>query len=155
MQAIRPRQQGFWSSGRCFISFISQAQSFDDKGMRTVLWSLAGGAAILGGIGAVQFVGSGGGGLYAGGAGASVRAVGTFGEAVGDSNYFASFLQLAALPTIALIIARPRENAALIPLAVIAVTGLAFSLSRGGMLGFAAGLLLLLLWDERDGSLQV
>jgi putative inorganic carbon (hco3(-)) transporter len=123
-------------------------QSFNDQDLRRVLWSLAVGASILGGIGAYQFISSGAGGLYAGGAGASVRAVGTFGEAVGDSNYFASFLQLAALPAIALVFGHPRENGWLIPLIAIIVTGLAFSLSRGGMLGFAAGLLLLMLWGR-------
>lgn len=135
----------FWS---LFYLVYLQVQSFDDEQIRRVLWCLAVGGAVLGGIGAIQFISSGAGGLYAGGAGASVRAVGTFGEAVGDSNYFASFLQLAALPAIALIVSRPRENALLIPLAAVTVTGLAFSLSRGGMLGFAAGLFLLLLWGR-------
>jgi O-antigen ligase len=135
----------FWT---LFYLVYLQVQSFTEHQIRQVLWSLAIGGAILGGIGAVQFISSGAGGLYAGGAGASVRAVGTFGEAVGDSNYFASFLQLAALPAIALIVAQPRRNAMLVPLVAITVTGLAFSLSRGGMLGFAAGLLLLLLWGR-------
>ncbi len=131
-----------------FYLVYLQVQSFSDTQIRRVLWSLAIGGAVLGAIGAYQFVTSGGGGLYAGGAGTNVRATGTFGEALGDSNYFASFLQLAALPAIALLIARPRENVVLVPLVAIAVTGLAFSLSRGGMLGFGAGVLLLLLWGR-------
>lgn len=131
-------------------------QSFSPAEMRTVCKALTVGAGVLGAIGAAQYVATGGGGLYAGGAGASVRAVGTFGSEVGDSNYYAAFLQLGALPGVAMLIADPRRNLWLAPFLALAITGLAFSLSRGGMLGFATGILLLLvLWPRARWAVGV
>lgn len=126
-----------------FYCVFLQVQTLEVRDLGRILTCLALGGAVLGAIGTVQFIASGGGGLYAGGAGADVRVAGTFGQVAGDSNYYASFLAMAALSSIALGLALPRRYGVLLLVTVATVTGLAFSLSRGGMLGFAAGLLVL------------
>lgn len=128
-----------------------QVQTFDARQMRLVVGGLVIGAGILGAIGAIQYIQSGGSGLYGGGAGVDDRVAGTFGSGGDQSatNYYASALQLAALPAIAMLIWSPRRNIWMLPFAVAIVLGLLFSLSRGGTLGFAAGLLLLVaLWGR-------
>jgi O-antigen ligase len=128
-----------------------QVQSFDLREIKRVVAALVIGAGILGAVGAAQFGATGDAGVYAGGAGVSDRVAGTFGTEDDSSatNYFASALELAALPAIVMLVAFPRRNAWMaIPAAAI-VVGLLLSLSRGGTLGFAGGLLLLVaLWGR-------
>jgi putative inorganic carbon (hco3(-)) transporter len=127
-----------------FVCVYFQAQSFTPRQMRTVIRAFAVGAGILGAIGAVKYLNSPNARLYAGGTATGDRASGTFTQA----NYFASLLQLALLPGIALALSDLRRNAWMVPWIVAAVGGLLFSLSRGGISGFAIGLLLLLVWNR-------
>jgi O-antigen ligase len=125
-----------------FYFVYLQAQSFTVAEIRLVVVAFAFGAGALGLVGAVSYLGSGNTVLYAGGALTSTRAVGTF----ADANYYASLLVLATLPAIALVLSKARRYAILIGPALFAIGGIAFSLSRGGISGFVAGLLVLLLW---------
>lgn len=121
-----------------------QAQSLSTAEMRRVVGGLVVGAGVLGAIGTIGFLQSGDTALISGGADTGARAVGTF----ADPNYYAAVLVLALLPGTALLIARPGREAWSLPLVALAATGLAFSLSRGATLGFAAGLVLLLAWGR-------
>jgi len=119
-----------------------QAQSLDEKEIRTALSAFALGAGVLGAIGAAQYLQTGDPQVFAGGSITSERAVGAF----DDPNYYASLLSLALLPGLALLIYDFRRSAWLIVPVGAALAGLAFSLSRGAISGFAVGLLLLLAW---------
>jgi len=120
-----------------------QAQSLTLAEIRAVTIALVVGAGLLGGIGALSFVQSGGTELLGGGSTVSgARAAGTF----ADPNYYAALLALALLPGVALLLAETKRNLWLLAPLAAGIGGLLFSLSRGGILGFAAGLLLLLAW---------
>lgn len=120
-----------------------QAQSLTLSEMRAVMIALVAGAGLLGGIGALSFVRSGGTELLGGGSTVSgARAAGTF----ADPNYYASLLALALLPGLALLLAEAKRHLWLLAPLAAGVGGLLFSLSRGAILGFGAGLLLLLAW---------
>lgn len=120
-----------------------QAQSLTLGEMRAVIVALVVGAGLLGAIGALSFVRSGGTELLGGGSTVSgARAVGTF----ADPNYYASLLALALLPGVALLLAEAKRHLWLVAPLAAGIGGLLFSLSRGGILGFGAGLLLLLAW---------
>jgi putative inorganic carbon (HCO3(-)) transporter len=118
------------------------AQSLTPGEMRAALTAFAIGAGIVGAMGAIRYVQVGETQLFAGGALTSERAA----AVVSDPNYFASLLGLALLPALALLVGDLRRNAWLIVPAAGAAAGLFLSLSRGGILGFAAGLLVLLAW---------
>jgi O-antigen ligase len=119
-----------------------QAQSLTVAEMHAVTVALVAGAGLLGAIGAVSFVQSGGADLLAASTASGTRAVGTF----ADPNYYASLLALALLPGVALLLAETKRNLWLLAPLGAGISGLLFSLSRGGILGFGAGLLLLLAW---------
>ena len=125
-----------------FYFVYLQVQSFGRREIRLVLAALLAGAGILGTIGAIEYIRGGAADVFAGGVLASGRAVGSF----EDANYFASFLQLALLPALALLLLDLRRNLWLLPFAVGTFAGLVFSLSRGATAGFVVGLLLLLAW---------
>ena len=125
-----------------FYFVYLQVQSFGRREIRLVLAALIAGAGILGAIGAVEYIQGGAADVFSGGVLASGRAVGSF----EDANYFASFLQLALLPTLALLLGNFRRNIWLLPFAATTFAGLLFSLSRGATAGFVVGLLLLLAW---------
>jgi O-antigen ligase len=125
-----------------FYFVYLQAQTFTPKQMRLVLAALVIGAGVVGVEGAVRYLSSGQFGLVQGTDQTLGRAVGS----LADANYFAALLVLALLPGIALVVGDLRRHVWLIPGLAGAVVGLALSLSRGGMSGFAVGLLLLLLW---------
>lgn len=127
-----------------FYLVYLQAQSLSAGEIRLVLVAAAVGAGILGGIGVLNYLQSGSPELFAGGAVTGDRAVGSF----ADPNYYAALLALASLPAIVLALADLRRDGWLLAPAALALTGLAFSLSRGAMLGLAVGLLLLLLWTR-------
>ena len=125
-----------------FYLVYLQAQSFTEAEMRLVVFACAIGAGVLGAVGFVTFLQAGSHELLAGGAITSERAQASF----EDPNYYASLLTLALLPSVALMLHDLRRNAWLLLPAGAAFLGLAFSLSRGAMLGAAVGLLLLLAW---------
>jgi putative inorganic carbon (hco3(-)) transporter len=125
-----------------FYFVYLQVQSFGRREIRIVLIALVAGAGILGMIGAVEYIQGGAADVFAGGVLASGRAVGSF----EDANYFASFLQLALLPALALLLVDFRRNVWVLPFAAGTFAGLLFSLSRGATAGFIVGLLLLLAW---------
>ena len=125
-----------------FVCVYLQAQTFTAAEMRVVVGALIVGAGLLGAIGAVAYLRSGNAVLYSGGTATGARAAGTF----ADPNYYASLLQLALLPPLALLLSNVRRNLWMAPFVVATLLGLAFSLSRGGAMGFAVGLLVLLLW---------
>ncbi len=120
-----------------------QAQSLTVGEMRAVISALVAGAGLLGAIGAFSFVQSGGTELLGGGSTVSgTRAAGTF----ADPNYYAALLALTLLPGVALLLAETKRHLWLLAPLAAGIGGLLFSLSRGGVLGFGAGLLLLLAW---------
>jgi O-antigen ligase len=125
-----------------FYCVFLQAQTFDRNEVRIVLSALAVGAGVLGALGAVKYLQAGNAQIFAGGAIASGRAVGSF----ADANYFASLLQLALLPAVAMLLADFRRHAWLLPFAFGALAGLTFSLSRGATAAFVVGMLLLMGW---------
>jgi O-antigen ligase len=125
-----------------FVLAYFQAQSLTPGEMRTVLGGFAVGAGILGLLGATRYVQVGDTELLAGGAITGERAAAAF----ADPNYYASLLALALLPALALLIGDVKRNLWLVVPAGAALVGLMFSLSRGGILGFAVGLLVLLAW---------
>jgi putative inorganic carbon (HCO3(-)) transporter len=119
-----------------------QAQSLTVAEIRGVLIAFAVGAGIVGAMGAVQYLQAGDTTLFAGGAITSERAA----AVVADPNYFACLLALGLLPALALMIADVRRHVWLVVPVAAGLAGLFLSLSRGGILGFAAGLLVMLAW---------
>lgn len=144
--AVQPslvlRGLALWIS---FYFLYLQVQSLDPAEMRIVLLAFVGGAGILGAIGAASYLSSGTTGLLFGGSITETRATGTF----IDPNYYASFLILAIVPVLALVVGDFRRNGRALPLLFAAIAGLIFSLSRGGILGLAAGIVVLLLLSTR------
>jgi O-antigen ligase len=125
-----------------FYLVYLETRAFTPNQMRFVVAAFTVGAGVLGAIGAASYVQSGGTELFDGGTATGERITGSF----ADPNYFASFLSLALLPGIALVIADFRRSAWLLPFLVTGLAGLTFSLSRGAIAGFAIGLLLLFAW---------
>lgn len=125
-----------------FYFVYLQAQTLTVAETRAVLIAFLVGAGTLGAIGAVTFLRSGDAALVGGAMATGERAVGTFVE----PNYYAAALAMALLPGLAVALRDLKRHAWLLGPAVAAFAGLIFSLSRGGMLGFAVGLLLLLAW---------
>jgi O-antigen ligase len=134
-----------------FYLVFLQVQSFGRDQVRLVVGAFVVGAAILGGIGAVSFLGSSNTQTYGGGLYTSSRALGTF----EDPNYFASILALVTIPALALVLHRPRRNWWMGVAAAVATAGIVFSLSRGGFVALAGGLLVLLLWNRAQLVLVV
>jgi O-antigen ligase len=130
------RVVAFWAA---FYFVFLQVQSFTLEEIRLVVIAFAVAAGILGAIGTVNYLTSGNTNLFAGGLATGARATGTF----GDANYYASLLLLAVAPALALLLAYPRRHVLLVPAILGAVGGLAFSLSRGGLVGFGVSVVLL------------
>ena len=133
------RVTAFWF---LFMCVYFQALSLTRAEIVTALKAFGAAAGILGAIGAVRYLQSGGGGLLGGGTITLNRAVGAF----EDANYFAAFLILGLLPGAALALADVRRNGWLLGAVAAGGAGIAFSLSRGGMAGFLVGFLVLLMW---------
>lgn len=128
-----------------FFYFVYlQVQSFSAQEMRRILIAFSLGAAVLGAVGAVEYLRSGHEVVYEAGLLTGARAKGTF----GDPNYFASVLALAIPPAIALALRELRRDGWLLVAAIAAGAGVVFSLSRGGALALALGLLTLMLWSH-------
>lgn len=127
-----------------FYFVYLQVQSFTDAEMRLVAVAFILGAAVLGGIGALAYLRSGNQTLFAGGELPGARATGT----LVDPNYYAALLVLALMPALALVLGDVRRYIALAAACVVTFLGLALSLSRGGLIGFFGGALLLLAWKR-------
>ncbi len=127
-----------------FYFVYLQVQSFSDTEMRLVVIAFLLGAAVLGGIGALDYLRSGNQTLFAAGELTGARAAGTF----ADPNYYASLLVLALMPALALVLADVRRYSVLAPACAVTFAGIALSLSRGGLVGFFGGALLLLAWKR-------
>ena len=110
--------------------------------MKLVVIAFALGAAVLGGIGALDYLRSGEQTLFAGGERTGARAASAF----ADPNYYAALLVLALLPALGLVLADPRRYAWLAVACVITFAGIALSLSRGALIAVFGGGLVLLLW---------
>lgn len=119
-----------------------QVQTLDARDMRLVVIALAGGVAVLGGMGALDYIRSGDQGLFAGGEQTGARAASAF----ADPNYYASLLVLGLLPALGLVVADARRYWYVAVACTVTVTGLALSLSRGALLAAFGGGLLLLAW---------
>ena len=130
------RVSAFWVA---FYFVYLQTQSFRLDEIRLVVVAFAIAAGILGAIGTFNYLTSGNTNLFAGGLTTGARAEGTF----VDPNYYASLLLLALAPALGMLLAYPRRNAFLVPAVLGAVGGLVFSLSRGGLVGFAVAVVLL------------
>ena len=127
-----------------FYLVYLQVQSFTATEMRLVVVAFLLGAAVLGGIGAVAYLRSGNQTLFAGGELTGARAEGTF----ADPNYYAALLVLALMPALALVLSNARRYSALAVACAVTFVGLALSLSRGGLIAFFGGALLLLAWKR-------
>lgn len=127
-----------------FYCVYLQVQTFTPKEMRLVLVALVCAAAVLGAIGAIDYLRSGNQGLFAGGELTGARAASAF----ADPNYYAALLVLAILPGIAITLSDPRRHSWLAVACVLTFAGLALSLSRGGLVAFFGAALLLLAWQR-------
>lgn len=125
-----------------FYLVYLQVQSFSEAEMRLVLIAFVLGAAVLGGIGALDYLRSGDQTLFAAGELTGARAVGTF----ADPNYYASLLVLALMPALALVLGDVRRYSVLAAACAVTFAGIALSLSRGGLIAAFGGALLLLAW---------
>ncbi len=134
-----------------FFTVYLATRSFSLAEVRLVVVSFLLGAGVLGALGAGQYLGSGQTGVMAGGEVTAERAVGTF----ADPNYFAALLLLALLPGLAFLLSDWRRLVVLLVPAAGTLAGVVFSLSRGGLLGLAAGLLVLALWKRGRRALLI
>ena len=123
-----------------FYFVYLQVQSFTPGEMKLVVIAFALGAAVLGGIGALDYLRSGDQTLFAGGELTGARASSAF----ADPNYYAALLVLALLPALGLVLADARRHAFLAVACGITFAGIALSLSRGGLVAAIGGGLLLL-----------
>jgi O-antigen ligase len=127
-----------------FYFVYLQVQTFSADEMKVVVIAFALGAAVLGGIGALDYLRSGDQTLFAGGELTGARAASAF----ADPNYYAALLVLALLPALGLVLADPLRYAYLAVACLITFAGIALSLSRGGLIAVFGGGLLLLAWKR-------
>jgi O-antigen ligase len=125
-----------------FYFVYLQVQTFSSDEMKLVVIAFALGAAVLGGIGALDYLRSGNQTLFAGGELTGARAASAF----ADPNYYAALLVLGLLPALGLVLADARRYAYVAIACGITFAGIALSLSRGGLVAAIGGALLLLAW---------
>lgn len=125
-----------------FYFVYLQVQTFTPDEMKLVIIAFVLGAAVLGGVGAFDYLRSGNQTLFAGGELTGARAASAF----ADPNYYAALLVLGMLPALALVLADPRRYAYVGVACALAFAGIALSLSRGGLIAAIGGALLLLAW---------
>lgn len=129
-----------------FVAYLL-VQGLEPQQMRRVLIAYAVGAAALGVEGVVNYINGGGAHLLQGGADVYGRASG----AIADPNYFAAFLQLSAIPALALLVGgRGRWRYLLVVPLGLATAGVVLSLSRGGILGMSAAAVIVILGWTRS-----
>lgn len=128
-----------------FLLVFLTVKAFSPRELRTVVIALgiSGGLLALGGL----YTYVSGGGVRLSGTAISGRAA--FG--ISDPNYFGAYLQLAALPLLALLVAHRGTRARLPLFAAVAAAGAAivFSFSRGALLGTAVAVAVVVLaWSR-------
>jgi O-antigen ligase len=130
--------------GAFFLVFLT-VKGFTPDELRWVLLALGLGAGVLGLLGIVGYL-QGGGATVTSTGSASGRAV----AGIPDPNYYAAYLQLAAVPLLALLVAgRTRWRAVAWVAVVAAGAGVVLSLSRGALLGTVIGVgLVLAAWTR-------
>ncbi|MDP3712477.1 MAG: O-antigen ligase family protein [Mycobacteriales bacterium] len=127
-----------WSA--FYLAFLV-AKSLDRREVVLVLVSLAVGAAVLGAQGVLSYLSSGGATVSAGGSAVSGRAS----SGIDDPNYYAAYLQLAAIPALGLVVGlHGRWRGVALVAVASSVAGIVLSLSRGATLGLALALVLLM-----------
>lgn len=127
-----------WSA--FYLAFLV-AKALDRRETVLVLVALVLGAGVLGAQGVLGYVSSGGASVSAGGAAVSGRAS----SGIDDPNYYAAYLQLAAIPALGLVIGlRGRWRGLALAAVLACVAGIVLSLSRGATLGLVLALVLLL-----------
>jgi O-antigen ligase len=119
-------------------------QTFTPDEMKLVIIAFALGSAVLGGVGALDYLRSGDQTLFAGGELTGARAASAF----ADPNYYAALLVLGMLPALGLVLADARRYAYVGAACAITFAGIALSLSRGGLIAAIGGALLLLAWQR-------
>lgn len=123
-----------------YLAFLT-AKSLERREALLVIVALAVGAAVLGAQGVANYISSGGATVTAGGAAVTGRAS----SGIEDPNYYAAYLQLAAVPALGLVIGlRGRWRGPAFVAVLCCVAGVVLSLSRGATLGLALALVLLL-----------
>ncbi len=131
----------FWSA---FALAGLTARALTSRERLGVLLALGVGAGLLG-LEGVQ--------TYVSGGGAVVSAGGTYGRAsagIPDPNYYGGYLQLAAVPVLALaVVLKGRARALALACVAACSAGIVLSLSRGATLAlFLAGALVLMAWSR-------
>jgi O-antigen ligase len=125
-----------------FYFVYLQIQTFEPSELRLVVIAFALGVAVLGGIGALDYLRSGNQVLFAGGQQTGARAASAF----ADPNYYAALLVLGMLPALGLVVADMRRYWYVGAACAITFTGIALSLSRGALVAAFGGALLLMAW---------
>lgn len=133
-----------------YLAYLT-ARSLTAEEVRVVTIAFVVATGVLGAIGTADFLQSnaiqlGGGGFVTGD-----RAEGTF----VDPNYYAALLLLGVLPALALLLNDPRHRLLLAVPVVATLAGITFSLSRGAIVGFAFGALVILLAGGRGRGLAL
>lgn len=117
-----------------FLAFLT-VKGFSPAELRWVLLALGLGAGVLGLLGILDYLQGGGARVTSSGS-ASGRAV----AGIPDPNYYAAYLQMAVVPLLALLLAgRTRWRWAAAIAVGAASLGVVLSLSRGGLIGLAIG----------------
>jgi O-antigen ligase len=125
-----------------FYFVYLQVQTFTADEMKLAIIAFALGAAVLGASGALDYLRSGNQTLFAGGELTGARAASAF----ADPNYYAALLVLGLLPALGLVLADARRYWYVALACGVTFTGIALSLSRGGLIAAIGGGLLLLAW---------
>ena len=125
--------------GAFLLAFLT-VKGFTPRELRAVVISLGLGAGLLGGLGLLAYLQGGGPVVY----GTSVGGRAAFG--IPDPNYFGAYLQTAAVPLLALVVARRGRWRVPAALAVaVALVAVVASLSRGALLATALALAVVVL----------
>ena len=134
-----------------FLVYLT-VKGFSPRELRQVLLALGFGAALLGALGVLGYLSGGGARLTGGGAGASGRAV----AGIPDPNYYAAYLQMAAVPVLALVLAgQTRWRLVAAGAVMVSVAGIVLSLSRGALLGLMPAVAIVVIAWSRARAVSV
>jgi len=134
-----------------FFVFLT-VKGFAPQDVRRVLLALAVGGGALAALGARAYLRGGGATLTQSGAGVTGRAA----AAIADPNYYGAYLQLAAVPLLALLVlGRLRPRLPWIGVLSLMMAGIALSLSRGAVLGVVLGVGVVVLASARTRAVSL